>query len=347
MTRAVAQTPSDLVLSSTTESQEAIDHAVSEEWKEPFIPKAQKEADEKAKVEAAKATLEAVETPEQKTEREAKEAEIAHADETPEQKAQRIADEEEPVKGKWSKRVNKLTARLARSSDELQQERTKREDLERRLSALERGETAAPRVEGTPEAVPDLPNKPKRIDFQDEAQYVEKLIQWTKANEDYREGMQEEQERFKQVFKAHTERIDDARDRYEDWDAVAKAAGRMFLPIQVDMAIREMENSADVFYFLAKTPAAFEKMGKMSPSQQIVEAGRISDKLAAGNRGNGNGNGASRRQRTAPPEPITPGGRRSTATKTNLTDIANTQGVDATEQYIRERRAMRTARRAN
>jgi len=344
MTRAVAQTPSDLVLSSTTESQEAIEHAVSDNWKDPFIPAAEKKAADEAARKAAEATLAETETAEQKAERERVEAEAEHVEETPEQKAQRIADEAEPVKGNWSKRVNKLTARNARIAEELRIEREARAKLEARLSALERGEKQPTDDSSTPN-VADLPGKPKRIDFQDEGQYLEKMIDWTKRNEDYKEGMQEEQERVKQVLDAHAVRIEEARDRYDDWDQIAKSAEKLFLPIAVDFAIREMNNSADVLYFLAKNPKEFERMNKLTNNQQIIEAGRISDKLTA--RAGANGNGTTRRQRNAPPEPITPGGRRTAAHGTKLEDIAEKQGVDGTEEYIRARRAMRIARRAN
>jgi hypothetical protein len=332
MTRAIAQTPSDLVLSSTTESQEAIEHAVSENWKENFVPAAEKKAADEKAIADAKAILEAQETPEQKEERETAEAEEAagHEGETDEQKTAREKEEQERIPGKrgWSKRVNKLTARNARIQLELEQERTARQDLERRLAALELGEKAEPRIvrgsrfdnEGVSDAVPDLPNKPKRIDFTDESQYVEKLIQWTKANEEYKDGIQEENERAKQVFVAHGERIEGARDRYEDWDAVAKSAEHMTLVPAVDFAIREMPNSADVLYHIAKNPKVYQAMSRLSPFQQVAEAVRISDRLAGGSRSSTNGNGVVKKTRPSI-EPIVPGGRRSTAQGKKLDDM--------------------------
>jgi hypothetical protein len=348
MTRAIAQTPSDLVLSSTTESQEAIEHAVSENWKEGFVPAAEKKAAEEKALADAKAILEAQETPEQKEEREATEAEEAagHEGETDEQKTAREKEEQERIPGKrgWSKRVNKLTARNARIQSELEQERTARQDVERRLAALERGEKpgASERVDNT-STIADLPNKPKRIDFTDESQYVEKLIQWTKANEEYKDGIQEENERAKQVFVAHGERIEDARDRYEDWDAVAKSAEHMTLVPAVDFAIREMSNSADVLYHIAKNPKVYQAMSKLSPFQQVAEAVRISDRLVGGSRSSTNGNGAARKVRPAI-EPIVPGGRRSKATGESLQDLAEDRSPEGMEKYRQARRAMRSAR---
>jgi hypothetical protein len=337
MTRAVAQTPSDLVLSSTTESQEAIEHAVSENWKDPFVPAAEKAAVDKAAKEAAEKVLVEQETPEQKTEREAKEGEASHAEETPEERAQRIADEAEPVKGNWSKRVNKLTARNARIQEELRAERTSRERLETRLAALERGEKPPERDQAPPMAS-DLPGKPKRVEFQDEETYVSALIKYERANEDYKEQITAQREHATRIFAEHAERIDEARDRYEDWDAVAKSAMNMELPPAVDFAIREMSNSADVLYHIAKNPAVFEKMSQLSSSQQVIEAGRISDRLLAKNDGNGRANGNAQRSRKAPPEPITPGGRRSTPQGKKLEDMDP-------DEFYRARMAMRAARR--
>jgi hypothetical protein len=344
MTRAVAQTPSDLVLSSTTESQEAIEHAVSEDWKEPFIPKAEQEAEEKARIEAAKATLEEAETDEEKAERVAAEAEAQHADETPDERAQRIADEAEPVKGNWSKRVNKLTARNARIAEELRVERESRERLEARLSALERGESPTVRSDEPPALVSDMPGKPKRIDFKDEETYVSALIKYERSNEDYKEQVQEQREHATKIFAEHAARVDEAQDRYDDWENVAKSALNMILPPAVDFAIREMSNSADVLYFIAKHPEAYEKMSTLSPSQQVIEAGRISDRLAAGKpaivNGNNGGNGKPRKSRSAPPEPIVPGGRRPTSQGKKLEDMDM-------DEYYRTRMAQRAQRRAH
>jgi chromosome segregation ATPase len=284
------------VLSSTTESQEALEHAVSEDWKDPFVPKAEREAEEKAKVDAAKATLEAAETAETDEEKAADKEGESH-EETIEERAQRIADEAEPVKGNWSKRVNKLTARNARITEELRQEREARERLESRLAAFERGEKPADKPSDS-SAIADLPGKPRRASFKSEDEFVESLIDWTKKNEEYKEGQQEEGLRVRQVLDSHAGRVDEARDKYDDWDQVAKAAERMMLPIPVDFAIRELDNSAEVFYAIAKDPKLYERLTKMTPNQAIIEAGRISDRLAAGSRGmggNGNGNGARRR----------------------------------------------------
>jgi hypothetical protein len=337
MTRAVAQTPSDLVLSSTTESQEAIEHAVGENWKEPFIPAVEKEAEAKAAKEAAEKVLaDAAKAEEEK----AGEPEAEHDEEellTAEEKEllERKAKGDKSVgKLPWSTRVNKLTARLA-------SEREARERLEQRLAALERGGKPSEEISVSETATADLPGKPKRIDFKDEETYVEKLIQWTKANEDYKEQIAEQREHAGRIFKEHAERIDEARDRYEDWDDVAKGAVDMVLPPQVDFAIREMSNSADVFYYIAKNPKVFEKMSAMSSSQMTIEAGRISDRLAgASNTNGGNGNGRPRKTRAAVPEPITPGGRRPTPQGKKLEDMTM-------DEFYRARMTQRAQRRAH
>jgi hypothetical protein len=322
MTRVAAQEPSDLVLSSVTETQEQLDHAVGENWKQPFVPEAEKKAlEEKAKVEEeVKAKLAEEKPP-------AEEKEVEEHEE----------HEEIPGKGGWSKRVNKLTARNARLAEEVEQERTKREDLERRLAALERGDKPAARQADDGPAIADLPNKPKRIDFKDEEKYVESLIQWTKANEDNREAVAEEQARMQKVFDAHRERLIVARETHDDWDAVAKAAEHMILQPSVDLAIREMENSAEVLYYLATHPEEYEKMSKLTPLMQVGQAVRISDRLAAPANGNGNGN---RKPRAIAAEPITPGGKRPTKSSVKLEDMQ-------TDDYLAARRQMRAQRRAN
>jgi hypothetical protein len=330
MTRAAAQEPSDLVLSSVTETQEQLDHAVSENWKAPFVPAAEKaEADKKAQIEEeVKAKL--AETVEEEAPPEEK------ADESTEDEAQKIADAEEPVKGKWSKRVNKLTARNARLAEEARAANERAANLEARLAALERGEKpgATERREDAP-LVADLPNKPKRADYQDESTYLEKMIQWTRANEDNREAAQAEQERLKQTYNAHRGRIDLARETHDDYDDVAKAAEHMTLSPAVEMAIMEMDNSAEVLYFLATHPEAYDKMAELTPFRQIGEATRISDKIGA--------RGAAvpvRRQRPTAPEPIAPNGKRPTKSSVKLEDMS-------ADDYYRARLDMRRRNRAN
>jgi hypothetical protein len=339
MTRAVAAEPSDLILSSVTETQEQLDHAVSENWKAPFVPKVEQEAEAKKKEieEEVKAKLAEKEDADDKnkhisddTEQSSKE----DGEESLEERAQRLADEEEPVKGKWSKRVNKLTARNVRLAEEARAANERALSLEARLAALERGEkpAAGTRTEDAPN-VADLPNKPKRAEFKDDETYLDKMIQWTKANEEYREGAAAEQSRLQENFANHRERLAQAREEHEDWDAVAKSAESMTIPPAVEMAIMEMENSAEVLYYLASHPEAYEKMSELTPFRQIGEATRISDKLAAKI-------APAKRARSAPPEPISPGGKRPTKSSVKLDDMS-------TDDYLAARRQMRAQRRAN
>jgi hypothetical protein len=346
---AIRKEPSDLVLTSTTEPQEALDHAVGEHWREPFVPASEKAAEQKAKDDAAKkeadvkAAQKELRDQQQEEELESKNK----VNETEEEKIARVAKEHETKpegKGGWSKRVDTLTARNTRLTEEVRTEREARERLEARLVALERGEKpasgdrSADTTSGADGTIPDLPGKPTQAQFKSTEEYIDKLIQWTKANEDNKEAVQSENMRIKSVFDAHRTRTQEARTRIDDYEEVMNdpQTAKMTLHPALHNAIMEMENGPDVLYHLATHPEAYKKLEAMSPLQGIVEMGRISDQIAARIKPNG----AARKQRVTPPEPINAGGRRSNASGKPLADME-------TEDYISARRQMRQARRTN
>src|ERR1700685_1599382 len=135
---AIRKEPSDLVLTSTTETQEQMDHAVSDDWRKPFVPAAEKAAIEaqKAKDDAAKIESDKAKEDDKPGETSPK-GDVAN-DEKPPEGGER--SDKDSGKGGWQKRVDTLTARNTKISEDLRLERESRERLEARLAALERGE---------------------------------------------------------------------------------------------------------------------------------------------------------------------------------------------------------------
>ena len=341
MTRENRLEPRDLVLSSTTETQEALDHAVSENWEKPFVP-GQKKEEPKPKVEEPEVEGKEeddadtddnriVRGGDQESQSESGEDQGDGKDE--EGQSETEGNEEKP-KGKlgWSKRVNKLTARNARLQEELDTERRKREDMEARLSRLESGKPAEKTEEGKPGEVADLPNKPQRAQFKNDEEFISSLVKWERANEEHKASVTAENNRMKEIFDAHRERTSEARERYEDWDEVADSAKNMRIHPTVEMAIMEMENSADVLYHLATHPDTYEKLEGMTVFQGISEMTRISDKLAARTQKPA----ASKKPRPSLDEPIEPT-RRPTKSSKKLEEMS-------TEEYLAARSRMRQAR---
>jgi hypothetical protein len=336
---ALRKEPSDLVLTSTTEPQEALDHAVGENWKQPFIPAAEKKIEEER--------LAALKEAEDKKEAEKEvKAEKQDADDHKADEAAHADDKKAPAsEGGWSKRVNTLTARNTKMAEELRLERESRERLEARLAALERGEKPAAgdkTVSGGQEevgaSIPDLPGKPTRSQFKSDEEYMEKYLGWLRQNEDHKDAVAAENDRLKSVFDAHRTRTQEARTRYDDYEEVMNdpQTAKMTIHPALNMAIMEMENGPDVLYYLATHPEAYKKLETMTPFQGVGEVTRISDQIAA--RRGANGNGAQKKQRVPPPEPIAAGGRRSNSSSKTLGDMT-------VDEYVSARRTMRQARR--
>jgi len=84
-------------------------------------------------------------------------------------------------------------------------------------------------------------------------------------------------ERQAEVKQAWAEQAAEARERYPDFTEVALKA-----PIseEVAMMLPEMENGADVAYYLGKNPETALAISNMNPTQAAIELGKVSAKAA-------------------------------------------------------------------
>lgn len=184
------------------------------------------------------------------------------------------SDEEEepeqpPAKGKSKRAYRRQISGLKRENSELRQ----------RLDALE-------------ERIPDKPREPelkepKREDFDSVEDYLEAKSDYkleVKLRErDRKEQQQSQQERViqqqRQLAQSWTEKMEDARDAYEDFDDVLETSE---VPVTDTMAtfFAESEIGADVAYHIAQDPE-YRKLARMSPLRQAAELGRIEDKVKA------------------------------------------------------------------
>jgi hypothetical protein len=339
---AIRKEPSDLVLTSTTETQEQMDHAVSDDWRKPFVPAAEKAAEEekKKKDDAKNETIEE-KSPEVKLGNESEKVSDNEKRREGVEEAPR-GDKDDRGKGGWQKRVDTLTARNTKISEDLRFERESRERLEARLAALERGEKSPASGErGTEKAaegtIPDLPGKPVRDQFKSNEEYMEKYLGWLRKNEDHKDAVQAENDRLKTVFDGHRARVLEARTRISDYEEVMNdpETAKMTLHPALHNAIMEMDNGPDVLYYVATHPEVYEKLKTMTPLKGIGEFTRISDKLAAQAKPPAGSNGRKERPKV---EPIAAGGRRSSTSGKTLEDMS-------TDDYVAARRTMRQARR--
>jgi hypothetical protein len=108
--------------------------------------------------------------------------------------------------------------------------------------------------------------KPKRADFASDEAYDGALLRWGKENE-----------RAQAIFQSYHAQVQRAKESYPDWDDVVNQSIHIGRDAQV--AILELENAAEVVYYLGKNPSYAAKLGQMSPAAAIMEVGRLSARL--------------------------------------------------------------------
>lgn len=73
--------------------------------------------------------------------------------------------------------------------------------------------------------------------------------------------------------------------KYQDFEEVivntANLAPNGQVPEVMSQAVREVDNSHDVAYFLGKNPQEFQRIAALAPLKQAIEIAKVSEKLAA------------------------------------------------------------------
>lgn len=301
-----------ITLASTTETQDELDHATSENWRTPFDPeKAKVDREEREKTEAAAAAEAA-----KKTDGSAPAEKRGTAGESePEE------DEEDLPKGA-RKRIDNLTKRFRTAEEENRK-------LQSRLEALEKGkepEKAAPVVKQDAE--------PQKKDFRDPDEWVKAHGLWaarevarqnaTKAEADEADAHTAE------VFESHLGRTREFRAEHPDFDEKVDASTTSFSEA-VAIAIVEADNGPAVAYHLAEHPEELEKIAKMSRARQVMEIGRISASLLPAESKEGT---TTTTTRSTTPTPITK--VKTTKASTPVTSLADLAANDP-DEFIRKR----------
>jgi len=180
------------------------------------------------------------------------------------------AAEEKPKKALSGAAAQKRIDRLTKYSATLEEE----------LAALK-----AKHSDGKEEAksAPVGDPEPKVDDFKDYEQYMKAQARW-EARQELRkvrdnEAKEVEGARLKEIYKGYNKQVIEAKSKYEDWDEVVNQS-TLELPETSIMAIYEMENGADVTYFLAQHPEVVEEIGEMTKIGAIRAVEKISLALA-------------------------------------------------------------------
>jgi len=220
---------------------------------------------EAAAVEAEKAETKAKEI---KAEEEKKAKEPESKEVTEEAKTEEADDEakeEKPKKGKLATRFSELTGK-ARAAEE------RAAAAEARLAELE-GKKAKAVVE-SPE-----PDPKEFADFND---YTDAVAEWKAekklAERAANEVKAKEEAKAQEVMKGWNERIESAKERYEDFHEIITSSDVQYEPV-VRKVIMESEYGPDLLYHLSNDDKDAAKFKQMTTDQQIKFIGRLEGKF--------------------------------------------------------------------
>lgn len=176
-------------------------------------------------------------------------------------------------------------------------------------------------------------SKPKPVidDFEDIDEFTDALADWKVEEKETKKEREladvkvdpkldpereEQRERF-------SDGVDDAREKYEDYDNVALTDD---FPCTTDMtdAILSSENGAELLYQLGKNPKEARRISKLSKTAQAREIGRLEGKLGSQKIKTKKPSGA--------PEPIEPIGGGGAPSESNYDKMS-------TDQFMKKRNA--------
>jgi len=252
----------EFTVASTTDSQEAVDHAAGIKPAEPVV---------EVPAVAQSAESEAL------------------ADEVPPGEKPVVEVKPEVPKNGYEKRINKLTAKNYSLENENAVLKERLDAIEERLnkSAEKPKEEAAP---ATAEKEP-LPG-----DFGTYEEYVKAAVSFgAKAvakelfeNQKQAEAAKQQetakatqQAELQATFDSYSKQVSEIRGRVDDFDEVVGASTAQF-PQAAQFAIMEQDNGADIVYHLAKNPEICEELNKLinKPLAVAARIGKLSVQLA-------------------------------------------------------------------
>jgi hypothetical protein len=276
----MADVKKDLTVSSTTDTQEEINLAAgieTEEAEEEEAPEETEEAateteeeqegktEEKSEEESSAATEEETEEAETPSESETEE-------ETEEEEAEEEVEAEKPVakkKGKWSKRVDRLTAKLSAAEREIQRLKSgaKEEEAEEEESEVEPVKAAAT-------------DRPKRADFKTQEEYEDAVTDWKIDKRDAERKVEAAKAESKKEFDTYIATQESFKAEHDDYQDLADemTERKIFIPEAVQVAIIQL-NRPDIAYHLAKNLDIIEDMSKVSQTKAVAMVGKIMAEL--------------------------------------------------------------------
>ena len=155
----------------------------------------------------------------------------------------------------------------------VQEERRKRQELEREVAQLRQQQAPPPPVEI---------KRPKVDDFSDYDDYSIALSQYAYQVErakEIRHNQEQQEQREQAKFQAKLDKATKAAtDKYDDFIEVSDT---VILPLQTLKAMFEDDLGTELIYYLGKNPDELERLQGFSLARQVKELGRLETKLSA------------------------------------------------------------------
>jgi hypothetical protein len=158
-------------------------------------------------------------------------------------------------------------------------EQRRAEAAERELERLRSGKSDGPKP-GSSESVD--PDEPKQGDFKTVGEYTRALVKYEaeKAGKQSKANAEtsRQQERANATLVAFGERQDEFRKANPDYDDVVSAANLEVSPAMTTYLI-ESDLGPALMLHLSRNPEEVSRLGKLSPSRQVAELGKLEIKL--------------------------------------------------------------------
>ena len=193
---------------------------------------------------------------------------------TPAEDTKKDEGKEEDLKDPVEKRIGKLTKKWRTTERERDFERAKRLEAEAELAKLK-------------SQIPSA-DKPKREDFEDEAEFLEALTDWKvesklKSHTEVvakKIGEDAEKQAATEIEQELEEISEKGQDKYEDYSTVVFDKDLVLTQGMVETALLT-DIAEDILYYLGKNPDISAAIGEMSALKAAKEIGKIEARLVA------------------------------------------------------------------
>ncbi len=204
-------------------------------------------------------------------------AETQELTEDEKREALEIAQEHKKSKGGGQRKIDKL--------------HRANKELEEQLAEARAAAALHPKPNGDAAPTARAEQEPREEDFASYKEFVKAQARWEirqfQIEEEKKEAEQEQAEQAREIMDAYYSKFDAVREKYPDFDEVAKTTTAIEFRDQnamrsFDVCVKESDSGPEIIYYLEKNPDERGKFLTMSAARVAIEIGRIDAKLQSG-----------------------------------------------------------------